>query len=428
MRPNIRGKAMALNGDKTTTGASCIATVTTAICNGKPMLRVGDPTTPCPKCKQLGKVMTGENSFMNLGQLQAVDGSIVQCGCPYGANKVIAGDPPVMSRAFSPVSSENQYQSQQRAEPSHNYASSSPAYAEQKEKDNRIRIDAQHLIDCADELCEKHLYYPDIKNAFKSQIEAFAYMIVNQVESGQKSYEQGSAELKKEEKSLQEQVFDLITNGLSVIGGVALTGIGIGLCSTGFGCLIGAPLMAHGINGIYEGTAGIVERRGDVQGPLREGYKQAAKALGFSEAVGNLAYDLIDLGISAASKLKLVPKLNEYGNSNKNLFFKEYMRKDLEHAYKQLKSWGLTFEIVNDGLAITKIKDDVKNLVVIDKENNHVSLVIGEPEKITNVKEILEDCYIAIYITSGPDGDDSPNRIRVCHDKDGNRYQFDMNE
>ncbi|EOD6330343.1 hypothetical protein ACRBF7_004130 [Providencia stuartii] len=47
---------------------------------------------------------------MNHGKPQAVDGSIVQCGCSYGSNVVIAGEKPAMSRVFSPVSSENQYQ------------------------------------------------------------------------------------------------------------------------------------------------------------------------------------------------------------------------------------------------------------------------------------------------------------------------------
>ncbi|MDD9339991.1 MAG: DUF4225 domain-containing protein [Providencia heimbachae] len=413
-------------------------------------LRVGDKTT----CG--GQILTGDNTFQFYGASAARQGDIVTCGKHSGTYNILGGisnvwgngrmmagildsfsscpckarlinsiqdsyakeDEPVQTRmAVTSVSeSENAY----TQTPQQSNTLFTPTV------DNRIRIDAQQLIDCADDLCDEYFYYPDIKNAFRSEIEAFAGMIVEQVESGKKSYEQGSEELKQEEKSLKEQAFDLVTNGLSVIGGVAMTGVGIGLCSTGLGCLIGAPLIAHGANGIYEGAVGIIERKGDVQGPLREGYKQTAKALGFNESVGNLAYDLIDLGISAAGKLKLVPKLNEYGNPNKNLFFKDYMRKDLEYAYKQMKSWGLMFEIVNDGLAITKIKDDIKNLIVIDKENNHISLVIGEPEKITNVKEIVENCYVAMLITGGPDDDDSLTKIRVCYDKDGNRYQTDL--
>lgn len=35
IRPDVYGKAMALDGDKTTTGATCIATIQTATFNGK---------------------------------------------------------------------------------------------------------------------------------------------------------------------------------------------------------------------------------------------------------------------------------------------------------------------------------------------------------------------------------------------------------
>ncbi|EJD6537209.1 TPA: PAAR domain-containing protein [Proteus mirabilis] len=90
LRPNIFGKAMAINGDKTTTGATCIATIQNVSCHQKMALRVGDPTTICPKCGQAGKIATGENRINNHGKVQAVEGSVVECGCPFGSNVVIA--------------------------------------------------------------------------------------------------------------------------------------------------------------------------------------------------------------------------------------------------------------------------------------------------------------------------------------------------
>ncbi|WP_338156145.1 DUF4225 domain-containing protein [Providencia rettgeri] len=411
-------------------------------------LRVGDKTT----CG--GQILTGDNTFIFHGRSAARQGDLVTCGKHSGTYNILGGvsnvwgngrmmagtldsfsscpckarlinsitdcyskeDEP-MSRAYNPVASEPPTQ-QPISQPSNHYAP--PIVANDI---NKIRIDAQHLIDCADELCEKHLYYPDVKSEFKSDVENFAYQIVDQVESGQKSYEQGSTELKQEEKSLREQAFDLISNGLSIVGGIAMTGAGIGLCSTGLGCLIGAPLIAHGVNGIYEGGVGIYQGDSNIQGPLREGYKATAKLLGFNESVGNLAYDLIDLGISISGKLKLIPKLNEYGNPNKNLFFKEYVRKDLEYAYKQLSNRLLMVEIVSDGLSLLNITDDIKNMIVIDKENNHISLVINEPEKISNVKEIVDECYTAILITGN---DDTPSKILVCTDQNGKPYYADL--
>ncbi|MFH6838472.1 DUF4225 domain-containing protein [Providencia sp. 2024EL-00732] len=413
-------------------------------------LRVGDKTT----CG--GQILTGDNTFIFHGRSAARQGDLVTCGKHSGTYNILGGvsnvwgngrmmagtldsfsscpckarlinsitdcyskeDEP-MSRAYNPVASEPPTQ-QPISQPSNNYAP--PIIANDS---NKIRIDAQHLIDCADELCEKHLYYPDVKSEFKSDVENFAYQIVDQVESGQKSYKQGSAELEQEKKSLTEQAFDLLLNGLSIIGGIGMVTVGFGLCFTGLGCLIGAPLMAHGANGIYEGGMGIYQGNSDVQGPLREGYKATAKLLGFNESVGNLAYDLIDLGVSVQGKLKLIPKLNDYGNPKKHLFFDEYVRKDLERAYKQKKDFFLSIEIFSDGVSLLKIKDHVKNLLVLDKDNNHVSLVISEPENISNVKEIVEDCYFALLI-SGHDDTESPTRIRVCIDNNGNRYTEDL--
>ncbi|MEY0017671.1 PAAR domain-containing protein [Providencia rettgeri] len=105
-RPIIMGKAMALNGDKTTTGAICIATIETVTCFNKKALRVGDPTTQCPKCGQAGVVISGQQGFLNHGKLQAVHDSLVQCGCPAGSNRVIAVSAPasIQSRSFTAAS------------------------------------------------------------------------------------------------------------------------------------------------------------------------------------------------------------------------------------------------------------------------------------------------------------------------------------
>nr|WP_308410243.1 hypothetical protein [Providencia stuartii] len=49
MRATIFGKAMALDGDKTTTGATCISSIDRVTCgqSQKAALRVGDQTTTC---------------------------------------------------------------------------------------------------------------------------------------------------------------------------------------------------------------------------------------------------------------------------------------------------------------------------------------------------------------------------------------------
>ncbi|EJF7713407.1 TPA: DUF4225 domain-containing protein [Providencia rettgeri] len=409
-------------------------------------LRVGDKTT----CG--GQILTGDNTFIFYGASAAREGDMVTCGKHSGTYQILGGisnvwgngrrmagtldsfsSCPCKSRLINSIndcySKEEQpsprmasapiQQSEQTfAQPSSPQSSAMPCAPV---TDNRIRIDAQQLIDCADEICEKHLYFPDIKAAFRSEIEAFAMLIVDQVESGQKSYEQGASELKETEKDIVDQSIDWVVNGLSILGGLGMTGAGIALCSTGLGCLIGAPLIAHGINGIYEGSVGFYEGSSDIDGPLRQGYKKTAKALGFDESVGVLAYDLVDLGISIKGKFKLVPKLTKVYDERKIKPFVlfRYGREDLDYAFKQTNKALLSIEVFGDMIALSKIKEDLKNAFVLDKKTGHLMLSLAEPEKITNVEYLINNCERVLLFTDNPD---APSIYYRCLDSKGNPY------
>lgn len=324
-------------GDKTTCGGQILTGDNTMQWYGAAGAREGDRVT-CGKHSGLYYILGGVNSFWledrkHAGTLESFS------SCPCNARFIhsindcyMTEDEPSPRVATAPT----QQPEQTFAQPNSPQSSTMPFVPV---SDNRIRIDAQQLIDYADDICEKHLYFSDIKTAFRSEIEAFAMLIVDQVESGQKSYEQGSAELKKTEKDIVDQSIDWVVNGLSILGGLGMTGAGIALCSTGVGCLIGAPLIAHGVNGIYEGSIGFYEGSSDIDGPLRQGYKKTAKALGFDESVGVLAYDLVDLGISIKGKFKLVPKLTKVYDERKIKPFVlfRYGREDLDYAFKQTK-------------------------------------------------------------------------------------------
>ncbi|HDF2342065.1 TPA: PAAR domain-containing protein [Morganella morganii] len=94
---------MAIDGDKTTTGATCIASSGMIKYKGTPAVIAGDLTTTCPQCKQTGTIATGDSRMMNNRKPQAVDGSIVQCGCPYGSNTIIAKASPVNATSLTDV-------------------------------------------------------------------------------------------------------------------------------------------------------------------------------------------------------------------------------------------------------------------------------------------------------------------------------------
>lgn len=96
----INDKRTAVSGDRTTTGAQCIANSRWAV-NGKLSLRVGDKTTPCPACGKSGVITSGDPTRTLNGITAAIDGSDVLCGCPPGTNKVVASGGYVAASATS---------------------------------------------------------------------------------------------------------------------------------------------------------------------------------------------------------------------------------------------------------------------------------------------------------------------------------------
>ncbi|MEB6380416.1 DUF3289 family protein [Leclercia adecarboxylata] len=56
---------------------------------GKLQLYIGDKTSPCPECGEVGDIVSGDHRQTN-GLAVAVDGSAIRCGCPPGTNWLIA--------------------------------------------------------------------------------------------------------------------------------------------------------------------------------------------------------------------------------------------------------------------------------------------------------------------------------------------------
>lgn len=92
---------------------------------------------------------------------------------------------------------------------------------------------------------------------------------------------------------------------ITTAGGAIQVATGVGLCSTGIGCALGAPLIAHGANNIYEGVTG-------EDGLLRDGYQAASQLLTGDETYGDYAYGAVDVGTSLGGATKLVLKPNAW--------------------------------------------------------------------------------------------------------------------
>ena len=407
------GKLVAVVGDRTTKGGYIITGSGPATCGGRCIALVGDLVT-CPKCGSKGQIVEGAPNLTFHGKPAAYNGCRVACQCtPVGSNQIIAGLSWMSVNVTPPKSSE------------------SSRYVSNPETRSKIRLDVKKLLDLAKEVSEKHLYYEEIKQQFIQAIETFANSIVTQVDNGSISYAEGSEEIQKEKKSLLDQSILWLKNGLNVFGGVGMVMTGFALCDTGIGCVLGAPIMAHGINGTYEGSAGLYNgvmnqidggnRSLEVEGPLRKAYQSAVEALGFDASVGNIVYDAFDLGTSVKGKLKLVPKLNEFGNPIFKPF--RYANKDLEMAYKQMSKHLLTLEISSDLFSIFDINRELLDAFILNKDTGQVIMTVQEPETITNVKQIVDDCHLVITITG--DNEDVP-AYYVCRRNDNTEYRKDF--
>ena len=407
------GKLVAVVGDRTTKGGYIITGSGPATCGGRCIALVGDLVT-CPKCGSKGQIVEGAPNLSFHGKPAAYHGCRVACKCtPVGSNQIIAGLSWMSVDVILPKSSE------------------STSYVSNPETRSKIRLDVKKLLDLAKEVCEKHLYYEEIKQQFIQAIETFANSIVTQVDNGSISYAEGSEEIQKEKKSLLNQAYLWVKNGLSVFGGIGQIVSGVALCETGLGCVFAAPMVAHGFNGAYEGGAGIYNgvmnqidggnRSLEVKGDLRKLYESAAEALGFDASVGSTIYDSVDLAVSVRGKLKLVPKLNEFGDPKFKLFW--YGRQDLLRAYKQMSIKLLNLEMLGDLSLTVDIIKQFKNAFFYNKDNEQVIMVVKEPETITNVGQIVDDCHLVITVT-GTD-EDVPAYYR-CKASDNSEYRKDL--
>ena len=394
-------KQVAILGDATNYGGRIITASGQGYSDGAQIALLGDLVS-CPRCSSTGRIIEGASNFIIDGKPVAYDGCIVACKCsPVGGHRILA----LKSSMYVGVSGgsvqSNSYAGNQKQMSSAN-----------DDENNLIRIDARRLLQCADELCEKHLYHDDIKQAFKQEVEVFANDIVEQVDSGAMTYEEGAGKIKEEEKSLSEQSREWILRGLSIFGGLAMIATGAAMCTTGIGCVIGAYVGAHGLNSIQEGVTG-------QDGFLKSTYQAAARELGMSESVGTLVYDLVDIGISVRGKLELVPKMNELGKPIRKLW--HYGRQDLVRHYTQMKKLALAGEVAVDIASLSSIFNDVKNVFFYNKETDEPALVVPESETITNVRDLADSCQIVIVMTFA---DEVPPHYYLCTRPNGEQYKI----
>lgn len=83
----------------------------------------------------------------------------------------------------------------------------------------------------------------------------------------------------------------------------------------------------------------------------------------------------------------------------------------------------LTLEFASDSIVIIDIIKNIGNAFILIKDKEQVIMTVREPEKITNAKQIVDDCHLVITITST---DEDAPAYYVCKRNDNTEYRKDF--
>ncbi|MBK4995570.1 DUF4225 domain-containing protein [Pseudomonas sp. S37] len=203
-----------------------------------------------------------------------------------------------------------------------------------------------------------HLIGDDIVRAqFIQEVAYASKAVIDDLGAGRISAEEAQGFLEQEYLELLTQVWECSKLAAGVTAGALQISTGAAVCglSLGVGCLIGGvPLMLHGANNIYENGMNIFRGRSDTVGPVRKAYQRAAKASGGTASDGNVAYGMLDLGLSAYNLGRLVLRPGAW-----RLF--RYIRADKTQAVKTMSTHSIVFEVGIDMLTGDQVRVELRD-------------------------------------------------------------------
>ena len=203
----------------------------------------------------------------------------------------------------------------------------------------------------------RHIKDGTLRLQFNREVAYYAKRIIDDVQQGKKSPEQGLKELKDEQNSLLSQSLEVAQKGVGVIAGALQFAAGAGICyaSVGTLCVLaGLPLMLHGANNTYENGRNLWEKRSNIQGPIRKGYQAVAKRVGAGEFEGNMAYGAVDVGLSAYGVGRRVLTPDAW-----RLF--RYVRTDYVRGYQGAGKGALTLEAISNTATMNAVYQEAKH-------------------------------------------------------------------
>lgn len=228
-------------------------------------------------------------------------------------------------------------------------------------------------------LSHRHISNGSFKMQFVREVDRFEQCLVNDFKNGKKDKATVFKELRKEKQSLIEQGSLIAQKGIGFVAGVMQVTAGAGICyaSATTLCLIGAPMMAHGTNNMYENGKYFWDGDENATGLVREGYQYAAESLGYSKSYGDIAYYGADLAMSAyglaaksttvkdaakayqiASKpnLKAMPWTKTPKAKQFKLF--RYSSEDYLRGYQAMSKGALALETGADAITIKSLNNE----------------------------------------------------------------------
>lgn len=152
------------------------------------------------------------------------------------------------------------------------------------------------------------------------------------------------------------EIWGYIINGIGVVLSGLQVAAGVGFMATlnPAGIAFGAMLTLHGLNSIQESVDNIRNKTDDNVGFLKDGYIITAEFLGFDRSVGEIAYNSMDISLSAYGIFKLTLKPQAW-----RLFY--YLNSDYVRNFRNMSSLDLGIEIYNDSNSIKSIYESSKN-------------------------------------------------------------------
>lgn len=210
---------------------------------------------------------------------------------------------------------------------------------------------AGRLTSYACSLSARHIEDGRLRLQFNREVAYYMRGVVRDVDSGKRSVMQGLKAIWTERNSLLEQ--STIMGGQAIglaAGGLQIKG-GINICRAGPAlCIVGAGMVAHGVNNVYENGKNLITGSTDTKGPLREMYQRIAG----SEAAGNITYGTVDISMTAGALMMAYRKPGAW-----RLF--KYLRSDYQRGYELASKASLATDGISTGYTLYGMEKEVKN-------------------------------------------------------------------